>query len=1075
METEIDTAPDVAFVLRRIEQTFATPAIFLPVLFAFLVVGIIFWFRRNETRLATFLITVGVVTFCSLLYLGVAYLFKDVFSWYVLLAPFLLVALVYVALMYVRDSHSVSGLWAFFLGFLRVAVYASLACVFLLPSCQYYDKTERRSKVVVIFDVSRSMQWKDEIAKTEEEEKTLPSRQDKVIKFLTTAYRGENNKTKTFTEHLLEKNPVACYRFGLEADLTPANPKGWSRGQWETWLKPDPNDIKIPEQLDAQAQQEAIDKANKEADARSEPHEDRQKILTRALEKAKTEAMNKRRLYVQLLKGTNLGGSVLSILKQESANLIQGIIIVSDGRSNQGSEEMFRELYELATIKTIPILTVGVGQFQQRVSIRVSELLAPQTARPDDKFPVRVPVTATGLKPDDPFKATLLVQRILDKDGNKVDEKAFELPEQEGKFKGNGDNLAGEVEYIIDVQDLQKVDAREDEGGKLEGTWQFIAKVPKHPDEAFKEKFHVNDPPTKVQVLKRKLRVLLFASGPTRDFQFLRNMLYREAHNNRVELSILLQNGNPEVEQDPGDKGKVWNLTQFPDKITEEDLQDPHSRLMEYDTIIAMDVDWTKLEKKQTENVFKWVDEKGGGLVIVAGPIHTYLLARPGKYLEILNPIMTLCPVRVKDARLHGLGTGHNPAGPDAKMFPLKFTNRVQVVDFLKLDERGDTPTAGWKEFFWGRDAKPADKDAEPLRGFYNYYPLDDDDPKSPAVKPAAIVLAEFDAPYATIYKSTSKEQRMPWLVTMPVGKGKTAFIASSELWRLRGFKVTKNEDDPDKSYDISGEKCFEQFWIKLGRYVGSGSTLNKYAIFSMKRETPAGPVHVEAQLFGRNSDYLAANIDPRPKAKLLKVDGPIDRKVDTETPTSINFVPRAGGEWRGWFAADFRVLSPGDYNVELNVPGTGQVVTGRFTVTEADPEMENLTTDFGQLYQMASKISMVEKRMSKTSWEELNKRLGQPTGAQVKEAKEAKDGKEAKEVKEEQHLFFSLTNGQLIPETMTSETKTDRIKGKLLDLWDQGWVPEIFGSKVGLSHVLALIVGLLCVEWLTRKLLKLA
>src|SRR5262249_52785409 len=159
----------------------------------------------------------------------------------------------------------------------------------------------------------------------------------------------------------------------------------------------------------------------------------------------------------------------------------------------------------------------------------------------------------------------------------------------------------------------------------------------------FKDPEHVNDPPTKVQVIKRKLRILLVASGPTRDFQFLRNMLYREAHNNRVELSILLQNGNPEVEQDPGDKGKVWNLTEFPDKISEEDLQNPHSRLIEYDTVIAMDPDWTKLDKKQSQNLNTWVKEKGGGLIFVAGPIHTYQLARPGKHLDVLSPVIELC------------------------------------------------------------------------------------------------------------------------------------------------------------------------------------------------------------------------------------------------------------------------------------------------------------------------------------------------------------------------------------------------------------------------------------------------
>src|SRR5262249_49120912 len=164
--------------------------------------------------------------------------------------------------------HTVHAAWATFLGAIRLSVYAVLIFIFLLPGCQHFKAEERQSRVILVFDVSRSMQWKDEIAKTPEEEKALLSRQDKVVNFLTSPYTGqENTKKFTFIQHLHEKNPVYCYRFGLTADLTPADPNavaGWTRGQWETWLKPDPNDVKMPEPTgDSKKDEEARNAATK--------------------------------------------------------------------------------------------------------------------------------------------------------------------------------------------------------------------------------------------------------------------------------------------------------------------------------------------------------------------------------------------------------------------------------------------------------------------------------------------------------------------------------------------------------------------------------------------------------------------------------------------------------------------------------------------------------------------------------------------------------------------------------------------------------------------------------------------
>jgi hypothetical protein len=83
-----------------------------------------------------------------------------------------------------------------------------------------------------------------------------------------------------------------------------------------------------------------------------------------------------------------------------------------------------------------------------------------------------------------------------------------------------------------------------------------------------------------------------------------------------------------------------------------------------------------------------------------------------------------------------------------------------------------------------------------------------------------------------------------------------------------------------------------------------------------------------------------------------------------------------------------------------------------------------------------------------------------------------------AKEMTSEERirLYFDLTNAELIPSCMITDSRTQRNRGATEDLWDGGFV--IWPSEpepIKMSTVLAIIVGLLSIEWLCRKLLRLA
>src|SRR5205807_1079636 len=93
----------------------------------------------------------------------------------------------------------------------------------------------------------------------------------------------------------------------------------------------------------------------------------------------------------------NLGSALLAALNREANNMVQGIVVVSDGRSTQFSTQTFEEVRLRAARAKVPIFTVAVGEDRPRVHIQITDLLVPDQARPDDKFKVQVEIDGEGM------------------------------------------------------------------------------------------------------------------------------------------------------------------------------------------------------------------------------------------------------------------------------------------------------------------------------------------------------------------------------------------------------------------------------------------------------------------------------------------------------------------------------------------------------------------------------------------------------------------------------------------------------------------------------------------------------
>src|SRR5262249_54642122 len=106
-----------------------------------------------------------------------------------------------------------------------------------------------------------------------------------------------------------------------------------------------------------------------------------------------------------------------------------------------------------------------------------------------------------------------------------------------------------------------------------------------------------------VAVRDAKIRVLLAFGYPSYEFRFLKTLLERDR---TIQLSTYLQDPDPDyVAQDR------TALRSFP--LARDELN-------EYDVLVLGDVDPRLLARSLWQDVRKFVSEKGGGVVFIAGP-----------------------------------------------------------------------------------------------------------------------------------------------------------------------------------------------------------------------------------------------------------------------------------------------------------------------------------------------------------------------------------------------------------------------------------------------------------------------
>lgn len=407
---------------------------------------------------------------------------------------------------------------------------------------------------------------------------------------------------------------------------------------------------------------------------------------------------------------TRLGSALERVLADGPSGTLGGVLLISDGGGNAGVDPAVAA--QAAAAVEVPVQAIGLGTERPRDEVRVADLVAPPRVFPGDRFPVTAFLKSHGLAGRTVRVELLAGPAVEGQEPRPIDAVDVPLgPDDEllpVRFDVPGIEAAGRRIFMVRVTDPEAGPGGDDARRRFE-----------------------------VEAVDRVTSVLLMAGGPGREYQFLRNVLSRDRS---FAVDVLLGTAAEGMSQDAR---RV--LERFPEDDDE---------LRDYDAVVAIDPDWQAVDPAGQARLERWVAEESGGLVLVAGPVHTESwLGDPRS-----SKLRDLAPV--EPGRAGGSWTG---GGDPTLSRPLVFSRDGDEAEFLWLAGTRAASEELWREF----------------PGVYACFPVDQ-------AKPGAVEYARAAAP--------SGAAGDLFLADHAYGSGIVAWVGSGELWRLRGVESAAHE-----------------------------------------------------------------------------------------------------------------------------------------------------------------------------------------------------------------------------------------------------------------------------------------
>ncbi|MDR3109022.1 MAG: hypothetical protein LBU65_04955 [Planctomycetaceae bacterium] len=598
--------------------------------------------------------------------------------------------LYYIVRRYRRDAVDLRFWQRWLLGVMRIAVLVALFGYFLAPRWEHLVGT---SRVAILIDTSASMANRDLFTSLEKKYETVidnagntnsgkvanevgPTRLAAAVDWL---------ERSDLIKRLCEKHDVVVYKFdqSLERILLEEHGNGTA------------------------ATPRAVADNNRDSNANTNTEIDNS-----------TEPQNPLSALTANGEQTRLGETLYDLIQRERSEPVSGIVLISDGGQNAGAG--IDAAIEAASRANLPIFTLGIGALRQPLNFRAVSIDTAERAFAGDPFIVRTQVEMVGGEGAAAVTVKLPIELYIqdgsggsdnvgNNSGTKVGEKTIELTP--------GGSVVSEFE--IRNEDI--------------GKHKLVLRIVPPPDDTNDAD---NATEAELEIVDHKDRILLYASGPSRDYQFL---LAQIARDKGMQVDVYLPWAAANVTHSADER-----LMHFPDNATE---------MAKYDCVIAFDPNWSELGDTEIDTLEHWVARQGGGLIAVAGQINIVDSITGWVTDSRTAKIRAMYPVDVHAKLSVGEQRYHSQAQP----MPLKFTRAGDDAEYLRPLDSDAESRAVWSEF----------------SGFYAVNIVK-------GVKPTASLLAEVDTTSLGISGAAVVFAEQFY------GAGHVLYLGSGEVWRLR-------------------------------------------------------------------------------------------------------------------------------------------------------------------------------------------------------------------------------------------------------------------------------------------------
>lgn len=560
---------------------------------------------------------------------------------------------------------------------------------------------------------------------------------------------------------------------------------------------------------------------------------------------------------------TDLATALQKALADSPPGQLAGIILLTDGRHNASAR--LEPLAARIATAHVPVCTVLMGGERPPTDAAIANLEAPETVFAGDKV-----CLAADLKMDGLFGR--MVNVTLYRADEAVGSQTVQVPAPQYRTRvelSDAPPGAGLLAYRVQVEGFD--------------------------DEALRTN---NEYPVTVRVTDDQVRLLLIEGRPRWEYRYVKNLFASR------DRTVRLQHVLFEPDQ-VGGRGPRPAIVASPARPAGEPeatvLPQEEKDWLAFDVIILGDVRPADLPGPAQEAIRRFVTDRGGTLVVIAG-------RRFMPRAFAAGPVEQLMPVTLEASSGDGA-----PAWDDGFHVWLTPEGRDSVVMRLKADPLENAE-------FWS--SRPECRWRLPVS----------------EVKPRAIVLAYarptmLDASQAEAAAADRRFQAAHALVTTQnVALGRVLFLAFDETWRLRYRE---------------GDTYHHRFWGQVLRWatankLPAGTNLVKLGTDRARYPLRSG-VQVRARLLRRD---LTPVVTSEVAALVFRADELVVRKRLEYT-----------GDAPGMYHADLGELPSGIYRVELDGPpvdallaeeGAGRASTTFSVDQAASAEQVELAADPG-------------------------------------------------------------------------------------------------------------------------------